>query len=90
MTLFNKKIITLSGLIITGFASMAQAPEPAVLTESNNLEVVYGVVLIIMFGMFSYLFYIDRKVKRLEDKFEAPQPQKGEFEKGNERITNNA
>ncbi len=69
MTLFNKKTIALSGLFLMSLFGMAQAPEPATLTESNNIEVVYGVVLIIMFGMFSYLFYIDRKVKRLEDKF---------------------
>ena len=70
MTLFNKKATLLSCLFLISLLGMGQAPEPATLTESNNIEVVYGVVLIIMFGMFSYLFYIDRKVKRLEDKFE--------------------
>ncbi|MDZ4823614.1 MAG: CcmD family protein [Flavobacteriales bacterium] len=38
--------------------------------ESGKFKVVIGVAVIILVGLFAYLFSLDRKVKRLEKKLE--------------------
>jgi hypothetical protein len=47
-------------------AVSANAQEMQTLEGDDNLEVVFGVVLIIVLGMFTYLFYIDKKVSKVE------------------------
>jgi len=37
---------------------------------SGKIYVVVGVILIVLIGLFLYLFFIERKVKKLEQKIE--------------------
>lgn len=49
----------------------ATAPEMADTMRSNGkIYVVVGVILIVLIGLFIYLFSIERKVKKLEQKIE--------------------
>lgn len=66
MSLYSKKITALAAIIGMSFFGKAQQAMPQ--EGGNNLEVVFGVVLIILLGMFAYLFYIDKKVGRVEAK----------------------
>lgn len=36
---------------------------------SGKIYVVYAVIAVILLGLFIYLFILDRKVKKLEDRF---------------------
>lgn len=67
MNLFYKKLSALLAFVALSFASIAQEnmlPEEG----GNNIEVVFGVVLIILLGMVAYLFYIDKKVGKVEER----------------------
>jgi CcmD family protein len=38
--------------------------------EVNSIMTVLGIVLVIWFGIFSYIFFIDRKISKIEKKLE--------------------
>lgn len=63
MMQFNKKLALLLTFAVLGYSIKAQEMN---MEGNSNIEVVFGVVLIILLGMFSYLFYIDRKVSKIE------------------------
>ena len=66
MSLFYKKLNALLALTLLSFAAFAQENMP---TEGgSNIEVVFEVVLIILLGLFAYLFYIDKKVGKVEER----------------------
>ena len=55
----------------TAFAQTQAEPEMADVMRSNGkIYVVVGAILIVLIGLFIYLFTIDRKVTRLERKIE--------------------
>lgn len=64
MSLLYKKLSAFLAFVTMSFASVAQAIMPA--EGESNIEVVYGVVLIILLGMVAYLYYIDKKVGKVE------------------------
>jgi hypothetical protein len=66
MSLLYKKLNALLAFVVLSFASNAQENMPA--EGGNNIEVVFGVVLIILLGMVAYLFYIDKKVGKVEER----------------------
>ncbi|MEJ0034017.1 MAG: CcmD family protein [Bacteroidota bacterium] len=67
-----KKLISILALTFWYFtASAQQQPEMADTMRSNGkIYVVVGVILIVLVGLFIYLFAIERKVKKLEQKIE--------------------
>ena len=57
--------------IVTALTYQQQQPEMADLMRSNGkIYVVVGVILIVLIGLFVYLFSIEKKVKKLEQKIE--------------------
>ncbi len=66
MSLFYKKLNAFLAFITLTFAANAQENMPE--EGNSNIEVVFGVVLIILLGMVAYLFYIDRKVGKVEER----------------------
>lgn len=66
-----KKLLTLFFFTLTSLSSFAQEPEMADAMRANGkIYVVVAVVLIVLIGLFLYLFLLDRKITRLERKFE--------------------
>lgn len=62
-------ILALTICFVNGFAQ--NQPEMADTMRANGkIYVVVGVILIVLAGLFIYLFSIERKVKKLEDKIE--------------------
>lgn len=53
---------------ICAFAQDNSVEMATLLRSSGKIWVVVGVILTIVIGMFIYLFTIDKKVKKLEDK----------------------
>lgn len=63
-------ILTLTISVLTAFGQQG-GPEMADTMRSNGMIfVLVGVILIILAGLFIYLFSIERKVKKLEQKIE--------------------
>ncbi|HZY83029.1 MAG TPA: CcmD family protein [Cyclobacteriaceae bacterium] len=57
--------------LITALTYQQQQPEMADVMRSNGkIYVVVGVILIVLIGLFIYLFLIEKKVKKLEQKIE--------------------
>ncbi|MEI9919595.1 MAG: CcmD family protein [Bacteroidota bacterium] len=67
-----KKLLSILVFIFSSAAAFAQEkPEMADgLRASGKIYVVVGVILIVLVGLFIYLFSIERKVKKLEQKIE--------------------
>lgn len=62
-------ILVLTTICVNAFAQ--NQPEMADTMRSNGkIYVVVGVILIVLVGLFGYLFAIERKVKKLEQKIE--------------------
>lgn len=61
-----KSILTLV-LLILSFVGQAQTVDNF-LRNDNKINAVIVIVVIILTGLFAFLFYIERKVKSLEDK----------------------
>lgn len=62
-------ILALTTIYVNAFAQ--DSPEMADTMRSNGkIYVVVGVILIVLAGLFVYLFSIERKVKKLEQKIE--------------------
>ncbi len=64
----KKNILVLAGLLMICFGAVAQdKPEMADAMRSNGkIYVVVAVCLTILLGLFAYVFYVDRKISRLE------------------------
>lgn len=68
-----KQILSILALTFLSTATFAlqQEPEMADVMRSNGkIYVVVGVILIVLTGLFIYLFLLDRKITRLERKIE--------------------
>ena len=67
-----KKLFSILALTFFSATTFAQSqPEMADTMRSNGkIYVVVGVILIVLIGLFLYLFSIERKVKRLEQKID--------------------
>jgi len=67
-----KKLLSILALTIFYVNAFAQnEPEMADVMRSNGkIYVVVGVILIVLVGLFAYMFSIERKVKKLEQKID--------------------
>lgn len=67
-----KKLLSILTLTISCLTAFAQdGPEMADgMRSSGKIYVVVGVILIVLVGLFIYLFSIERKVRKLEQKIE--------------------
>ncbi|MGC3945926.1 MAG: CcmD family protein [Chryseolinea sp.] len=66
-----KYLLALVFLCVTSIASRAQEVEMADTMRSNGkIYVVVGVILVILVGLFAYLFSLDKKVSRIEKNLE--------------------
>lgn len=64
-----KKYIYLLLLTIVSFSANAQDAEMADVMRSNGkIYVVVGIILIVLVGLIAYLFALDRKITRIENK----------------------
>lgn len=54
--------------VITAFAQDNTVEMATALRSSGKIWVVVGVILTIVIGMYIYLFTIDKRVKKLEDR----------------------
>ena len=66
---FIKIVALLTTLSIQTVAAQSQQPEMADVMRSNGkIYVVVGIILIVLIGLFTYLFLLDRKLIKLENK----------------------
>jgi CcmD family protein len=66
-----KNLIGLCLLLLTPLASYAQDVEMADgFRSEGKIYVVVAIVLIILIGLFAYLFFLDKKITRLEKRIE--------------------
>lgn len=64
-----KKFLYLFLLMTIGTIANAQDAEMADVMRSNGkIYVVVGIILIILIGLITYLFMLDRKITKLENK----------------------
>ena len=64
-----KKFIYLLLLMMISQLTTAQDAEMADVMRSNGkIYVVVGIILIVLIGLVTYLFLLDRKITKLEDK----------------------
>lgn len=70
--MLNKGYLFLFALIFIGVNSFAQPQNTVEMADAfradGKIYVVVGVVLIILFGLFAYLFYLDKKISKIEQK----------------------
>jgi hypothetical protein len=66
--LFSILVLTIS--FVAAFAQPEQAEMADVLRSNGKIYIVLGVVMIVLGGLFIYLFSIEKKVKKLEEKIE--------------------
>lgn len=63
----SKKILIASFFLLTATSALAQEVEMADAMRSNGkIYAVVAVVLLILFGLFAYLWTVDRKISRIE------------------------
>jgi FtsH-binding integral membrane protein len=66
--MFNKKLLAFAFCLLSFFALPAQNAEMAdTFRGEGKIYVVVGVMLILLVGLFIYMFRIERKVKKLEN-----------------------
>lgn len=64
-----KKVLFLFLLMTVGAMANAQDAEMADVMRSNGkIYVVVGIILIVLTGLITYLFMLDRKITKLENK----------------------
>jgi hypothetical protein len=64
-----RKIYTVIALLFSTGQALAQDVEMAdVFRQNGKIYVVVGVMVILLAGLFIYLFRIEKKVKKLEEK----------------------
>jgi len=59
--------MNLLNLLIVGINSILQIPMADAFRSSGKIYVVLGVMLILLLGIFYFLWKIDRKIKKLEN-----------------------
>jgi hypothetical protein len=68
-----KKLLAILTLTFSFSACFAQQEQPEmadVMRSNGKIYVVVGVILILLAGLFVYLFMLDKKITRLERKIE--------------------
>ena len=60
-------MMNLLNLLIVGLNSILQIPMADAFRSSGKIYVVLGVMLILLLGIFYFLWKIDRKIKKLEN-----------------------
>lgn len=69
-----KNFIALVSLLMFPFLSFGQEVEMADTFRSDGkIYVVVAIVLIILIGLFAYLFFLDKKITRLEKRIDDQQ-----------------
>jgi len=67
-----RKLVYLLLLMLSGTAVQAQDFEMADVMRSNGqIYVVVAIILIVLAGLFTFLFMLERKIKRLENKVDS-------------------
>ena len=62
-----KYLLTLIGLLATAVAQAQEKVEMAdTMRSEGKIYVIVGIILIVLTGLITYLFLIDRKITRLE------------------------
>lgn len=65
-----KNFLSLTGLLFLVSNALAQTPEPEMadtMRSEGKIYVLVAIILIILGGLFAYLFTLDRKIGRLEN-----------------------
>jgi CcmD family protein len=68
-----KKLLAILTLTFSFAACFAQQQEPEMadmMRSNGKIYVVVGVILIVLIGLFVYLFTLDKKISRIERKIE--------------------
>ena len=66
---FSKLFFLLMVMSVQSVSAQDQQPEMADVMRSNGkIYVVVGIILIVLIGLFTYLFSLDRKIGKLENK----------------------
>lgn len=66
-----KKYLYLFLLMLTSIGAKAQDAEMADVMRSNGkIYVIVGIILIVLIGLITYLFLLDRKITKLENKLD--------------------
>jgi len=68
-----KKLLSVLVLTVSALTTFSQQQQPEMadaMRADGKIYVVVGVILIILLGLFLYLFSIDKKVGKLERKIE--------------------
>jgi K+-transporting ATPase A subunit len=69
MKSFIKIFFLLTFLIVqTGYAQNQQPAMADVMRSNGKIYVVVGIIVIVLIGLFTYLFTLDRKIGKLENK----------------------
>lgn len=67
--MFNMKNLLTALLLLVSFTLPAQQVEMAdTMRSEGKIYVLVAIILIILFGLIAYLFLLDRKITRLEDR----------------------
>ena len=70
----NKIFALITALLLTFSANAQNDVEMAdTMRAEGKIYVVVGIILIILIGLIAYLFALDRKVKKLEDRLSEKQ-----------------
>jgi len=63
------KYILISLFVIMGFPAFSQQPEMAdTMRSEGKIYVVVAIILIVLVGLIAYLFMLDRKISKIEEK----------------------
>lgn len=66
-----KLFVLFSFLAVQSVVAQSQEPEMADVMRSNGkIYVVVGIIVIVLIGLFVYLFALDRKITKLENKLD--------------------
>jgi len=67
-----KLFVLFSFLAVQNVFAQGQEPEMAdVMRANGKIYVVVGIIVIVLAGLFIYLFALDRKITRLENKLDS-------------------
>ena len=71
MKKITKNFLAVLTAILLALPAMAQPVEMAdTMRSEGKIYVVVAIILIVLIGLVTYLFLMDRKVKKLEDKLD--------------------
>ena len=66
MKKFNYYFFLSMALLMSNFLKAQTAPDAGLMRSNGKILVVMSVIVIILIGLFIYLYKIDRKIARLE------------------------